>query len=628
MPVFGPVTRNGGETVFEKIDSAGKMDIDYITTMRSPRSFIYPSRQELFDIERSAASVRTVSPEQSRVVFGIHPCDMHAVRVLDRTFLGDYRDLYYRKAREETFTVVLNCNRACEKKYPQFMFRGFCDSMGTGPFLRISDGYDMEITVLPDGMFLMEAGSKRAGKLMNRVKGARAAGSADLNAKKALEEKAKGTFIKKLDIKGLPEIMARNTGHPVYRFTADARCLNCTNCTMVCPTCYCYDVDDITSFDLAKTKRSRRWDSCQELNFAKLDGSNLRPSRGARLRQFIFHKLGTWVEQFGCLGCIGCGRCMLWCPTHIDLTGIAKAIRIYDKRRHRPSVAVPAPVTHGPGAGGPENPLLPREAVVEEKTWETDDVFSLRLSVRDRGFSFRPGQFTMLGLPGTGEAPFSFSSMPYGRSFFHTLRVAGNVTRALSRLERGDIVQVRGPLGNGWPLEKALGRDVMIVAGGIGIAPLRPFINLLAKDPGKIRSLTVLYGARSEKDLLFRSDLLEWRASDVCTLLVSCDKGPGKGPLGILQGPVTGGLDRIDLPFGNAVTFLCGPARMMDAAAGRLIGKGHDPREIFVSLHARMKCGIGHCGHCQTGPHFVCKDGPVFPYDVIKHSVDNPFQAK
>lgn len=324
--VFGPATKRRGETIFEKINDAAEIDFEYSSTMASPRKFIYPARQDLFDIFRSKQESRTIDPDTgNKIIFGIHPCDMHAVSVLDRTFFQS-QDFYYKKLREETVTMVLNCNRACSKQYPFYLMRGFCASMGTGPFLRINkQGYDIELTKLGKD-YLLEPGSPKGKKLIQKC-AKRKAGKADLNNKRKLEKSALSTFTKSLETKGLPELLSRNWGHPVYARTADARCLNCTNCTMVCPTCYCYNVEDSTSFDLEKTSRSRCWDSCQELNFAKVHGGNFRSSRRARLRQFVTHKLSTWIEQYGCFGCIGCGRCMTWCPTHIDLTEMAQEIQ-------------------------------------------------------------------------------------------------------------------------------------------------------------------------------------------------------------------------------------------------------------------------------------------------------------
>jgi hypothetical protein len=243
---------------------------------------------------------------------------MHAISVLDRTFVGDFKDVYYGKARKDTLTVVLNCNQACDS--------GFCASMGTGPFLQLKDGFDIVLTG-KERNYLMEFGSERGKRVGKKADGLKKAKKGDFTEKKRIEATAKQSFRKQMDTAGLPELLMRNLDHPVYKRTADARCLGCTNCTMVCPTCYCYNIEDTTSYDLKTTIRSRYWDSCQELNFAKVHEGNFRSSREARLRQFVTHKLATWVEQYGCFGCIGCGRCMTWCPTKIDLTEIAKEIQ-------------------------------------------------------------------------------------------------------------------------------------------------------------------------------------------------------------------------------------------------------------------------------------------------------------
>ena len=322
--VFGPVKKRRDQVVFEQVKDINDLDLEYCSTMLSPRQFIYPSRQVLFDIDRKAEKYRTILSEQmkKRLIFAIHPCDIHAISVLDRTFLGDFKDTYYRKLRENTLMVVLNCSRACDS--------GFCLSMGTGPYLQLTDGFDVVLTVKSDN-YLIEFGSTKGVKIIARAQGLRKARRRDFAEKKELETEAKQSFTKKLDIKGLPELLMRNLEHPVYKRTAETRCLGCTNCTMVCPTCYCYNIEDKTSHDLKSVIRSRYWDSCQELNFAKVHEGNFRSSRQARLRQFVTHKLATWVEQYGCFGCVGCGRCMTWCPTKIDLTEIAKEIQQYVK---------------------------------------------------------------------------------------------------------------------------------------------------------------------------------------------------------------------------------------------------------------------------------------------------------
>ncbi len=326
--IFGPLPEKKNETIFGKIDKVQDIDFDYCTAMVSPRKFIYPSKQELFEIDRSKNKIRTVlQDEKNRIIAGIHPCDMHAITVLDRTFACDSKDFYYKRLRKNTVTIVLNCNKACQKIYPNFVFKGFCASMSTGPFLRIKEGFDIELTDLKEKKYLIESGSNKGKNLIRKAKNLKPVSQKEFTEKIKLENAASASFTKKLDVKGLPELLSRNLSHPVYKSIAEAKCLNCTNCTMVCPTCFCYNIEDHTLYDLNTTQRKRHWDSCYELNFAKVHNGNFRSSREARLRQFVTHKLCTWIEQYGCFGCVGCGRCMNWCPTNIDLTEIAKQIQ-------------------------------------------------------------------------------------------------------------------------------------------------------------------------------------------------------------------------------------------------------------------------------------------------------------
>ena len=322
--VFAPVRDRRNRVVFKKISDASNVAMNYRSTMLAPRQFIYPSHQTLFQIDRKTCSYQTPSSESinQRLIFAVHPCDMHAISVLDRIFLGDVKDSYYSQLREKTLTVVLNCNQACDK--------GFCLSMGAGPFLQLKDGFDLVLTAMQDD-YLVESGSEKAEALVNMAGNLRKVKEKDLAEKKNIKTRAEQSFTKQLDTKGLPELLMNNLDHPVYERTAEARCLGCTNCTMVCPTCYCYNIKDDTSYDLKSTTRKRYWDSCQELNFARVHEGNFRSSRQARLRQFVIHKLATWVEQYGCFGCVGCGRCMTWCPTKIDLTDMAKEIQQHAK---------------------------------------------------------------------------------------------------------------------------------------------------------------------------------------------------------------------------------------------------------------------------------------------------------
>jgi sulfhydrogenase subunit gamma (sulfur reductase) len=223
----------------------------------------------------------------------------------------------------------------------------------------------------------------------------------------------------------------------------------------------------------------------------------------------------------------------------------------------------------------------------------------------------RPGQFNMLGLPGFKEAPFSFSSLDGDEgTFVHTIRAAGNVVSALYRLGPGDPVAFRGPFGTGWPLGKAQGRNLILVAGGIGMAPLRPVVEYVRKNRDSFREVYLLYGAKTSGDLLFTQELARW--AEGITVLLAADEVRGEQPLPVQEGVVTKLFPHVHTTLKETTTFLCGPQVMMKFAAGALILDGQSPGSIYVSLERRMECGVAQCGHCQIGAKYVCKDGPVF----------------
>jgi len=260
-----------------------------------------------------------------------------------------------------------------------------------------------------------------------------------------------------------------------------------------------------------------------------------------------------------------------------------------------------------------DNLLLPELARVKEKITETADTISLRLSLADpRRLDYQPGQFNMLGLPGFKEAPFSFSSLGDGDgSFVHTIRAAGNVVSALYRLNPDDAVAFRGPFGAGWPLDKAEGKNLILVGGGIGMAPLRPVVEYVLRNRDHFRDVFLLYGAKTSDDLLYGRQLARWN-EDGITVLLAADEVRSELPLPVQEGVVTKLLPRVRVDPSETIAFMCGPQVMMKFAAGGLILDGQAPNDIYVSLERRMECGVAQCGHCQIGAKFVCKDGPVF----------------
>jgi len=265
------------------------------------------------------------------------------------------------------------------------------------------------------------------------------------------------------------------------------------------------------------------------------------------------------------------------------------------------------------------DPIVPRPFRIQRVRRETEDTFTVELVPVDGagGTSFVPGQFNMLYLFGVGEIPVSISGDPNeGSKLVHTTRAVGTVTKAMQRLKRGSFLGVRGPYGTGWPVEEVAGSDVVLVAGGMGLAPLRPALFRLISRRERYGRIVLLYGTRSPADILFQKDLEHWRARFDLEVYVTVDRAMSswRGNVGV----VTGLIPKAPFDPSQTTALVCGPEVMMRFAVQELVRRGLNPSDIYVSMERNMKCAVGFCGHCQFGAHFVCKDGPVFRYDGVK----------
>jgi NAD(P)H-flavin reductase len=265
------------------------------------------------------------------------------------------------------------------------------------------------------------------------------------------------------------------------------------------------------------------------------------------------------------------------------------------------------------------NPMLPWPFHIRRVKRETEDTFTVELQPQGalEEFAFQPGQFNMVYVYGVGEIPISISGDPANpRVLVHTTRAVGTVTKAMDKMRRGDILGIRGPYGTPWPIDQANGQDVVFVAGGIGLAPLRPSLYEVVSHREKYGKVVLLYGTRTPADVLFRQELENWRARFDLEIYVTVDRAMSgwRGNVGV----VTNLISRAPFDPRNTMAFVCGPEIMMRFTAMELHKRGVDNEHIFVSLERNMKCAIGLCGHCQFGSFFVCKDGPVFQYNKIK----------
>jgi len=280
--------------------------------------------------------------------------------------------------------------------------------------------------------------------------------------------------------------------------------------------------------------------------------------------------------------------------------------------------------TYQTTAISPAQPMLPYWAEIDDIQSEAPGVSTLWLrfvksSLQD-GYRFKAGQFNLISVPGVGECALSISSSPEESSrIAHTVRFSGNVTSAISQLRVGDQIGVRGPFGTHWPLENYEDQDIVIAAGGIGLPPIRPIIYQIMNHREKYKRVIVLYGARTPQDLQFTREYKEWEKADI-ELMVTVDRADEnwKGLVGVV--PILFYKLRVD-PH-SSVIFTCGPEIMIRFVIFEALARRIPADRIYVSMERNMKCGLGFCGHCQYGPLFVCKDGPVFTYKQVEPYVN------
>lgn len=290
----------------------------FVVGPHSWKKFLYPSALKLFSTRRTDHGFDLQAdndPTPQYAFIGARGCELAAIAVQDRIFIeGPIQEPHYKARRERAFILAVNCAEpggTC-----------FCASMKTGP--KCASGFDLALTELDD-LFLIEIGSPLGAQMLEGVDW-RPPGAFELSHARRMLAEAETSMGRTLDTHDLPNLLYKNLDHPRWDEVA-SRCLSCSNCTMVCPTCFCADVQDVSDLTGENTERVRVWDSCFNLDFSYVHGGNLRPGIRARYRQWLTHKLASWIDQFGTSGCVGCGRCITWCPVGIDLTEEVAAIR-------------------------------------------------------------------------------------------------------------------------------------------------------------------------------------------------------------------------------------------------------------------------------------------------------------
>ncbi|HET6424731.1 MAG TPA: 4Fe-4S dicluster domain-containing protein [Planctomycetaceae bacterium] len=291
---------------------------DYVVGPHSWKKYLFPPRLAVAAVVPLQAGWQFERPRDDPPTYaflGVRACEIAAIRVQDRVFLeGGYVDAAYQRRRKPAFILAVNCTLAGTNC--------FCASMNAGP--RCTEGFDLALTELENG-FVIEIGSERGRSTMADCD-VRPATEAERSAGVAARQRATDQQSKRMNTDGLPQLLMANLQHPRWKDVGE-RCLSCTNCTMVCPTCFCSSVEEVPDLNTGRIERQRQWDSCFHEEFSSLNGRPVRNEIAARYRQWLTHKLSTWHEQFGTSGCVGCGRCITWCPVGIDITEEVAALR-------------------------------------------------------------------------------------------------------------------------------------------------------------------------------------------------------------------------------------------------------------------------------------------------------------
>ena len=341
--IYGPVLRDGA-IIYDEITSANELPIGwtdeqdkgryrlkkrpdnayfgYVVGAQSWKKYLFPPTATIWQAKKTGNGFQVITDDEkpSPMAFlGVRACELKAIEIQDKILIdGEFQDPIYKRRREQVFTVAVNCT--------QVGGNCFCTSMNAGP--KVSGDYDIALTEIIEEarhFFLAVAGSDRGDRILAQVPAEKAAQSTIDEAEEAVNRSA-GRMQKHIDTAGIKEALYENSEHPRWDDVAK-RCLSCANCTLVCPTCFCMNIDDYTDLTGETASRVRRWDSCFTVDHSYIHGGSVRNSVKSRYRQWLTHKLASWIDQFGTSGCVGCGRCITWCPAAIDITEEVAAIR-------------------------------------------------------------------------------------------------------------------------------------------------------------------------------------------------------------------------------------------------------------------------------------------------------------
>jgi len=608
------VQAKGKKFVFAQLESSEKLRLDYDVTILPPKKYFLPQYEDMmhFNLDKDF-SVDPRMQEKPRILIGVHPYDIVAIEQMDKVYLDGQKDDFYEKRRKNTVIIGVDIQNVSE--------HSFAGSMGTH---YVESGFDLMLTNIGK-KYIITIGTQKGEELVANYAKTKDAKESEIKEIKKVREKVFNSFKKHVrisDVGSWSSILVANYENSIWD-ERSSKCLECGSCTMVCPTCFCYDVRDDVSLTLKDGSRIRTWDGCLLKDFTKVgSGEIFREELKDRYRHRFFRKGNYLFERYGFVACVGCGRCDIAC-----LPGIASPCDVMNELSHFDGEGPKDKFFIKQKGEIAENGVIhvPRKAVIKQRIQVTECETLFQLEFEDKKpLGHKPGQFVELSIFGVGEAPFGISSPPSDDPTFDlVVRKVGNVTSKLFTLKVGDSVGIRGPLGNGFDVKEFEGKHIIFVSGGTGMIPMRSLIEycLDKNNRDKFKYIKILYGAKRPCDVLFKDRISEWEKCDdvTCRLTVdTCQDGEcWVGSVGLITTLFPKlKVDRIDPKNTKAVVI--GPPVMFKFVIKCLQTLGISDEDIFVSLERRMKCGVGKCGHCQINGVYCCKEGPVFNYAEIK----------